>query len=87
MSTKRKPKAAPPSVTGMYQYWIDFLPGTSSKEDLVARLNALGALGWELLFVGDVDVDGSRAAWFIGDDQAQVPSPPPPPPPPGEGEP
>lgn len=60
-----------------FEYHLERVPRESSL-DTVERLNALGAQGWELVFIAGVDAQGNHTVWFKrASDTPPVADPPP----------
>jgi len=63
-----------------YTYWIETFTLGDDPAGLTLRLNYMGSLGWQLLFLtGTAEGGVERAAWFIGDQNATPPQPETPP--------
>ena len=65
---KRK-KSTIPTVNQptVFRYYCEDIP-TGDKVVLSDRLNEIGSLGWQLVFVGP------SMLWFIGDESSVIPS-------------
>ena len=61
---KKTPKATPPTISG-WEYYIDEWPTAMTTADMQSRCDAVGAEGWELIFIGLYgSTEGHIRIWF-----------------------